>query len=539
VPKVNARALVTGAHRYATDVSLPGLLHGKVLRPAAFGATLRLLDTAAAEAIPGVVVAHEGDFAGVAAPDRETAIQVAAVLRAEWEVPAAASGASSKDLWDYFRHHPGEPSLEQRFGGGQQYAAGSIEEGLRAANRVLAQTYTAAYIAHAPLETRAAVALWEDAGEATRDGEAQRLTVWTGTQRPFGVQRQLMEVFSLPEERVRVIVPDTGSGYGGKHYGDAAIEAARLARAAGRPVKVVWTREEEFTWAYFRPAALIDITSGIRSDGALTAWEHHTYNAGAAGIRTLYDVSHQRIEYHVTKTPLRQGSYRALAATANHFARESHIDELAHLVGMDPLAFRLRNIKDERLRAVLTAAVDHFGWSRRPQSQVRSRESTVAARSQTRNTQHVTLGWGLSCGFEKGSYVATCAEVEVERRTDGQINDVRVVRVVEAFECGAIVNPDHLRNQIEGAIVQGLGGALYEQIEFAEGNILNPRFSQYRVPRFGDAPRIETVLLDRKDLPSTGAGETPIVGIAPAVANAIFAATGVRLRHMPLLGAPG
>jgi isoquinoline 1-oxidoreductase len=277
----------------------------------------------------------------------------------------------------------------------------------------------------------------------------------------------------------------------------------------------VWTREEEFTWAYFRPAALIDIKSGVRADGTLTAWEHHTYNAGGAGIRTRYEVPNQRIEYHVTQTPLRQGSYRALAATANHFARESHLDELAQAVGMDPLAFRLRNLADARARAVLEAAAERFGWG---------------------STPPAGRGHGLACGFEKGSYLATCAEVVVERQPTGEIGDVRVVRVVEAFECGAVVNPDHLRNQIEGAIVQGLGGALYERIEFADGAILNPRFSQYRVPRFADAPQIETVLVDRKDLPSAGAGETPLIGIAPAVANAICAATGVRRREMPLLG---
>src|SRR5207249_1566209 len=183
-----------------------------------------------------------------------------------------------------------------------------------------------------------------------------KLTVWTGTQRPFGVRSELAETFHIPEDKARVIVPDTGSGYGGKHTGECAIEAARLAKASGKPVKLVWTREEEFTWAYFRPAALIDVKSGVKADGTLTAWEYHTYNAGGAGIRTRYDAPNQRIEYHVTQTPLRQGSYRALAATANHFARESHMDELAQAVSMDPLAFRLRYLSDLRMRAVLAAA---------------------------------------------------------------------------------------------------------------------------------------------------------------------------------------
>ena len=216
--------------------------------------------------------------------------------------------------------------------------------------------------------------------------------------------------------------------------------------------------------------------------------------------------------FHTTRSPLRQGSYRALAATANHFARESHIDELAHLAGMDPLDFRLRNLPERgddginRVRAVLLAATERFGWA--------TRQRTPGQ------------GCGMSCGTEKGSYIATCAEVEVDQAS----GKVRVMRVVEAFECGAIVNPENLANQVEGAVVQALG----EKIEFAEGKILSDRFSRYRVPRFSDVPEIETVLVDRKDLPSAGAGETPIVGLAPALANAIFDATDVRLRDLPL-----
>ena len=305
-------------------------------------------------------------------------------------------------------------------------------------------------------------------------------------------------------------MPDTGSGYGGKHTGEAAVEAARLARGARKPVKLVWTREEEFTWAYFRPAGVIEITSGVKRDGTLTAWEFHNYHSGGSGVRSLYDVPGQLAVFHPVPAPLRDGSYRALASTANHFARESHMDELAHAVNLDPLEFRLKNLKDARLRAVLEAAAGAFGWGRKSAA------------------DH---GIGIAAGSEKGSYVATCAEVAV----DPSSGRVQVVRAVSAFECGAVVNPDHLKNQAEGAMIQGLGGALFEAIEFEEGRILNARFSKYRVPRFRDTPKIEVVLLDRKDLPSTGAGETPIVAIAPAIGNAIFDAVGVRLRSLPMV----
>jgi isoquinoline 1-oxidoreductase len=334
------------------------------------------------------------------------------------------------------------------------------------------------------------------------------------------VRSDLAATFGISEDHVRVIVPDTGSAYGGKHTGDAAIEAAWLARAVGAPVKITWSRQEEFTWAYFRPAGLIEVRSGVAADGRVVAWEYHNYNSGAAAIHTPYPVPNQHVEFHTTEAPLRQGSYRALAATANHFARESHMDELAHLLGIDPLVFRLRNLPDQadlgqsRLRAVLLAAAEHFGWI----PTTGHDEQEAAGR-----------GCGLACGTEKGSYVATCAEVDVD--TAGH---VRVVRVVQAFECGAIVDPEGLANQVEGAIVMGLGGALMERIDFSEGQVVTDRFSRYRVPRFRDVPIIETLLLDRKDLPSAGAGETPIVGIAPAIANAIFDATGLRLRDLPL-----
>jgi nicotinate dehydrogenase subunit B len=335
--------------------------------------------------------------------------------------------------------------------------------------------------------------------------------VWTGTQRPFGVRRELAEAFRLPEEKVRVIVPDTGSGYGGKHSGETAIEAARLARAAERPVKLVWTREEEFTWAYFRPAGVIEVSSGADAEGRLTAWEFHNWNSGASAIRTPYEVANQKIQFHPARSPLRQGSYRGLAATANHFAREVHMDELARAAKLDPVELRRRNLRDARVRAVLDAAAERFGWGRPKAAPNR--------------------GHGVAAGTEKGSYVAACAEVAVDRVTGA----VRVLRLVAAFECGAIVNPDHLRSQVEGSLVQGLGGALFEEVQFEKNEVRSDRFSRYRVPRFSDVPALHVVLLERKDLPSAGAGETPIVAVAPAVACAIFDATNVRLRSLPLV----
>jgi isoquinoline 1-oxidoreductase len=492
VRKTDSRLIVTGQHKYPSDQTRPGMLIGRVLRPPAFQATLASLDTAKAEAMSGVTVVHEGEFVGVAAPDGARAAQALAAIRATWSTTRQPSAGN---LFEFLKSNPVEGG---GFGGGGHSIRGSIEDGMAASDKRLSAAYTVDYIAHAPLEPRAAAAEWT----------AGKLTVWTGTQRPFGVREELCQTFRLPADRVRVLMPDMGSGYGGKHSGEAAVEAARLAKAAGKPVKVVWTREEEFAWAYFRPAGVIEVSSGVRKDGKILAWDFHNYNSGGAAIAPAYDFPNLRVEFHPTRSPLRQGSYRGLAATANHFARESHIDEIAHAVGMDPFELRLKNLKDDRLRAVLEAAARKFGWGK-----IKSAPGRC---------------FGIACGFEKGGYVAACAEVVAEK------GKIKVTRVVEAFECGAILNPDNLKNQIEGAVVQAVGGALFEAIDFEDGKILNGRFSRYRVPRFSDLPDIEVVLLDRRDLPSAGAGETPIVGLAPAIANAVFSGTGIRLRSMPM-----
>ena len=412
-------------------------------------------------------------------------------IQAKWNVPAQPGNQS---LFEYLKNNPDRddddgPERQNRW---LDHAASN--------ERQLIERYTVQYIAHAPLEPRAAVAEWNDG----------KLTVWTGTQRPFGVRDELMQTFHLTPAQVRVIQPDMGSGYGGKHTGEAAVEAARLSRAVGKPVKVVWTRKEEFTWGYLRPAGLIEIKAGARRDGTLVAWEHHNYNSGPSGITTPYNVGNQLIQYHPAKSPLRQGSYRGLASTANNFARESHMDGVAHAAGVDPLEFRMKNLTEPRMHAVLQAAAEKFGWGKM--------KSTAEC------------GYGIACGTEKGGFMATCAEVEIDPTT----RKVRIRRVVEAWESGAVINPDGLRNQVMGAIVQGIGGALFERILFENGRILNPYFAQYRLPRFKDTPQVDVVILNRKDIPPAGAGETGIMGLAPSVGNAIFAATGTRLRSMPM-----
>ncbi len=489
-----AADVVTGAKLFPSDLSLPGMLHGCVLRPPSAGATLRQARTAAAAAMPGVTVIEEGSFIGVLAASQQEARAALAALEADW---TERTGPGPADLAAYLRdHHTDGEGRNAAF----TERAGDPEAALSAGSVRVHATYTTAYIAHAPLEPRAALARW--------DGD--ELTVWAATSTPFRARNELAAGLGIDDAAVHVIVPDFGGGFGGKHGSVVALEAARLARIAGRPVKVQWSRADEFTGGYLRPAAVIDVASSADATGGLTAWSFTNINSGAAGLLTPYRVLNRLEAYQPADAPLAQGSYRALAATANNFARESQMDELAAAVGADPVEFRLRHLSDERLAAVLEAAAAEIGWH---------------------EDQPSGVGTGIALGIEKGGRVATAARVHVA--ADGTL---RVLQLVTAVDCGAVVHPDGLTNQVEGAVVMGLGAALFEHIDFAAGRILNGSMTQYRVPRLADAPAdIRVVLLDQPDQPSAGGGEAPIIAVAPAIANAVFGACGVRLRAMPLV----
>jgi CO/xanthine dehydrogenase Mo-binding subunit len=496
-PRPNARDLVTGVHRYPSDVVRPGMLYGRVLRPPAYGSTLESMDLTPVKAMKDVVVVHEGSFVGFAAPTSYRAAQALQAVEptARWKTPAQP--VSNANLFEHLRTHAkrAEARVEE---------TGSVEAALGKADRVLSESYQVAFIQHAPMEPRVGVAEWS----------GDRLTVWAGCDGPFRAQQILSEALGVPRDRIHVIVPDMGGGFGGKHTAQAAVEAARLARAAGKPVWVRWTREEEFTWAYCRPAALIECRGGLDAKGSVVAWQFDSINPGGAAVGTPYAIPNVRIAAIASDSPLPQGSYRCLGATANNFARESFMDELAAAAGADPLEFRLAHLQNPRLRVVLEKAAKEFAWAAR------------------RKQVTPELGVGLACGTEKNSVVAACAEVKLDRAT----GSIEVSRICEAFEAGPIVNPANLTSQAQGCIVMALGGALTEELEFRDGRILNPRFSRYRVPRFRDVPRIHVHLVENRDIPSAGGGEVPIIAAAPAIANAVFAATGVRLRSMPLRG---
>ena len=497
VPRPAASDLVTGAHKYPSDIARPGMLYGKILRPPAYDAKLLSVDLAPARAMRDVVAIRDNQddqFVGVVAPNSFLAQRALGAISdtAKWKTAATPAGLqpSSSDLFDYLRQNAEGGVPQNPF-------ANELADARR-----LRRTYRVPYIQHAPLEPRAAVAEWKEG----------RLTVWTGSQNPFGIRSELARAFHIPEDQVRVVIPDFGAAFGGKHTGEHAIEAARLARSAGRPVSLRWTREEEFTWAYFRPAGVIEAEASLDAKGKIATWHFININSGPNAIDAPYAIGKTDCRFVPSRPPLRHGSYRGLAATANNFAREAFMDELAAVAGADPLAFRRSHLEDPRLRAVLETAATQFRWQER------------ASRNETGTSV------GLACGTEKGSYVAACVEIEIDRSQ----KKLQIRRVCEAFECGAIVNPANLLSQVQGAIIMGLGAALREEIQFEKGTILNASFGEYLVPRLEDVPELDIHLVNRPDLPSAGAGETPIIAIAPAIANAVFRATGESVQALPI-----
>jgi CO/xanthine dehydrogenase Mo-binding subunit len=490
VPRPNGRDLVTGTHQYPSDITRTGLLYGKVLRRPSYGAKLVSADLAPARAMKGVQVVQDNDFVGVTAPTTQLAEKAlnAIAATATWET---AKHPSSGELFGYLREHarggvPKNPFVDE----------------VTKAGKSLRQTYDVAYVQHCPMEPRAAVAEWDNG----------KVTVWTATQNPFAVRGEVARAFGLSDDSVRVIIPDFGGGFGGKHSGECAVEAARLAKASAKPVRLVWTRAEEFTWAQFRPAGVIDAEASLDEHGNLTSWFFVNINSGGNEVQSPYRIGKSRGIFVASEPPLRHGSYRALATTANTFGRECFMDEMAVLAGRDSLEFRLAHLEEGRLRDVLVEAARRFDW-------------TSQSKKKTPN-----VGVGLSCGIDKGSFVAACVEVAVDR-DQGTIS---VKHVCQAYDCGKIVNPANLLNQVKGAIVMGLGPALREEMKFEGGKMQNAALSRYRVPRFADVPELDIHLMDRPDLPSAGAGETPLIAIAPAIANALYATIGVRSRSMPI-----
>ena len=493
MPHIEARDVVTGRARFVADVRLPGMARGAMVRPPMRGAKLRSLDDSAARTMPGVIaVVRQGDVVGVVAERDEQARAGATAVVAEWHaIPVDG------------------PTAEV-----PMRADAGVDEKLRGASIRLAQTYVLPPIASAPIGPSAAVA----------DVRGYGATMYVGTHRPFGVREQVAKTLGLPEKKVRVLPQITSGTYGRNSAADAAIEAAILSKGSGRPVLLQWTREEEFAWSPSRPEAVLEISAGLDADGRIAAWHYdeHTNVHTAAGLdpQVLVVTSGRnaippyagfpaKVTLHIEPTRLRTANFRSLAASENVFAIESFMDELALLAEQDPLAFRLRHIEDDRFRRV----VEH-----------------VALRSGLTEPVSARRGRGIACTVYHGTYVAQVAEVEVSLS-----GAVRLVKVWCVVDPGQTLNPEGVRNQIEGGIQQSASWTLKEELLHRDGRVMNTGWDTYPIATFRDAPEsIEVLVEGDESAPPTGVGEPGAVPTAAAIANAVYAASGARMRSVPL-----
>lgn len=492
----DSREKVTGAAKFAGDLRLPGMVYAQILRPPAHGARPVRVEPSTAQKIDGVQVVRDGDLVAVLHEYPDVAQRALANIEADFAAPK--TGVNDRNIFEHLLENAPPPAVA-----GQ---AGNLQAGRKKAVRKISETYFNSYVAHAPMETHTALAQVENG----------KMTVWASTQSPFGVQQQVAAAVGLPAENVRVITPFVGGGFGGKSASAQAIEAARLAKITGKPVMVMWSREEEFFFDTFRPAAVVKIDAGLDERGEIIFWDYRVYFAGRRGCENFYEIPHHREsvygEWRIAPGihPFAVGPWRAPAANTNVYARELHINLMAAAAGRDPLEFRLRQLKDPRMRAVLEAVAQKFGYkpARTPSGR----------------------GIGMACGIDAETYVAAMAEVAVDE-TRGTIE---VKRLACAQEMGQVVNPQGATIQMEGCLTMGLGYALAEEMRFEDGRLLDTNFGTYSLPRFSWVPPIDTVIVPNPDLPPKGGGEPAIVCMGGVLATAVHDATGAKLLQLPM-----
>jgi nicotinate dehydrogenase subunit B len=499
-PRTDARAKVTGEAKFSGDIRLPGMLYAAILRMPAHGAKLKSADTAAAEKVPGARVVRDGDLVAVLHEKPDVAAETLALVAAEFE-----PSDSKLDNATIFAHLKEVSARAETV-----VESGNLDEGAKLAAKIVERSYFAHYVAHAPSEPHTAVV----------GIEGDKAEVWASTQSPFRVQQDVAQTLGLAPANVRVRTPFVGCGFGGKNQGGQIIEAARLAKLTGKPVQVSWTRKEEFFNDTFRPAAVYDVRSGLDAENRIVLWDFKNYQAGSRSSQPIYDIPHKRVLGYgggfgggsgtVPIHPFATGAWRGPGSNTNIFATECHIDIMAETAGMDPLAFRLKNLADARMKKVVQAAADKFG--------------RTFAKAPTGR------GYGMAVTDYLGTYVATMAEVAVDKAN----GDVRVLRVVCAQDTGEVINPEGTRMQIEGCITMGLGYALAEEIRFKDGRVLDENFDTYEIPRFSWLPKIEIVLVDNPEMAPQGCGEPAITVMGAVVGNAIYDAIGVRMHTLPM-----
>jgi CO/xanthine dehydrogenase Mo-binding subunit len=529
VPRLDVPDKVAGRPRFLQDLRPTGMLHGRVLRPPSRGAVLLSVDDTAAARVPGVVaVVRDGSFLGVLAEREENALRALAALRAASVWQEQDSLPAERELTQFLVDAPTEETVLSDTTGEAAPPA-----------RTVRGRYSRPYLAHASIAPSCGLAVW-DGG---------RLSVWSHSQGVFKLREAICRLQGLAPEDVVVQHVEGAGCYGHNAADDAAYDAVLLARAVpGRPVRVLWTREDELGWGPLGPAMVVDIAVDLDDDGRVQRWQHdvwsngHAHRPGPAGAPLLaathveaavqsapasdpplqngggsgrnavplYDLPGQLVRTHRLQTmPLRTSALRALGAHLNVYAIESMVDELAELAGVDPVEYRLRMLSDDRARAVLQAAAEKAGWG-----------------SDDRGPD-VGLGVGLARYKNRGAWCAVVAEVEAEA-------SVTVRRLTIAVDVGLVVNPDGVVNQIEGGALQALSWTTKEQVRFDARTVTSRTWEDYPILTFSEVPPVDVVLLDRPELPSLGAGEASIGPTAAAIGNALHAATGLRVRSLPL-----
>jgi nicotinate dehydrogenase subunit B len=494
--RVDSIEKVTGRAQYTGDLKIPGMVFARILRPSSHGAKMTSVDVSGAENIGGVQVVRDGDFIAVISENKDKVDEAIVKIKAEYtfnELPV-----NDKSVYDWMVKAQSRMSVARE--------GGDLDAGKKLSEKIFESEYHDPYVAHAAIETHTALAHLTDG----------KMNVWASTQSPFGLQDEIVNVLKMTRETVRVRTPFVGGGFGGKAAYQQGVEAARLAKLTGKPVMLVWTREEEFFYDTFHSANVIKVKSGIDKSGLITFWDYHVWFAGTRGADIIYDVPNFRTtSYSENRSafqvhPFGTGPWRAPNNNSNTFAREVQIDIMASAAGIDPLEFRLKNLKDEKMIACLKSVADKFGY--------------VPAKTPGKR------GIGIACGHDAGTWVAEIAEVKVDTAT----GKVKVVRVACSQDMGLCVNPEGALIQMEGCISMALGYTLSEEVHFEGGNVLDRGFDTYQIPKISWLPQIDCVILDRRDKPPKGGGEPAIIAVGAAVANAIHDATGARLYRTPM-----
>ena len=505
VPRLDAPDKTTGRARFGIDVRVPGQRFAVVARPPVQGGKVKGFDAARAKRVAGVrAVVEVPSGVAVVADSTFAAIQGREALGATFD-PGPNGALDMALVSKLLAEAKPEPVRSE----------GDVEKALAAAARKVEATYELPFLAHATMEPMNCTA-------HVRGGSAE---LWVPTQAPTWAQGAVAKAFGLPEEKVKLHVTFLGGGFGRRALPDFAVEAAQVSKAAGEPVQVLWTREDDVRHDHYRPAGRNELWAGLSNDGKLLAWHHRvrTFSIGQqlfgtprrgdrpdvveGAATTTYVAGALRVDAAIPEIGLPLGWWRSVYSSQNAFAEECFVDEVALAAGKDPLAFRLEILAaSSRLRGALELAAAKAGWGTAP----------PAGRAR-----------GIACHSSFGSHVAEVAEVSVEK------GRVRVHRVVAAVDCGVALNPDSVEHQIEGAIVYGLSAALRGEITVSKGAVVQGNFDDYEPLRMNEMPAVEVHLVPSREAPG-GLGEPGLPPIAPAVANALFALTGKRLRRLPL-----